>query len=102
MSGGEQQMLALARAYIQQPGVRPARRGLAWASRPRSSTRSSSSSRRLAREGAALLLVEQYVTGRWPSPTTSTCSTGARCSFAGEPSELDADALAEHYVGAGH
>ena len=66
-----------------------------WGSPPRSSTRSSSSCDRLAAEGTALLLVEQYVAralatrrlrlhpqprARSSSPASPTSSTRSRCS----------------------
>ena len=61
MSGGEQQMLALARAYVQQPRyvlLDEVSMGLA----PRVVERIFGFVGRLAEQGAALLLVEQYVT----------------------------------------
>ena len=69
LSGGEQQMLALMRAYIRKPRVvlvdEPSM-GLA----PMIVDQIFEFLRRLVQGGSALLLVEQYVAARSRSPTT--------------------------------
>ncbi len=55
---------------------------------------------RLAAAGAALLLVEQYVHKALALADFVYVINKGRIAFAGEPSELDADALAEAYLGA--
>jgi branched-chain amino acid transport system ATP-binding protein len=101
MSGGEQQMLALSRAYIQRPRfvlLDEVSMGLA----PKIVDEIFEFLRRLAQEGTALLLVEQYVTRALAAADYVYLLNRGQVGFAGEPSQLDADALAEHYVGAGH
>jgi branched-chain amino acid transport system ATP-binding protein len=49
-------------------------------------------------KGSALLLVEPYVT-RAPEAADYVYLLKRGFGFAGEPSELDAEALAEHCVG---
>jgi branched-chain amino acid transport system ATP-binding protein len=56
----------------------------------------------LAREGAALLLVEQYVTRALAAADYVFLLNRGTVAFAGQPGELDADELADRYVGAGH
>jgi branched-chain amino acid transport system ATP-binding protein len=48
------------------------------------------------------LLVEQYVTRALEVADYVYLLSRGEVVFAGEPSEIDADALAEQYVGAGH
>jgi branched-chain amino acid transport system ATP-binding protein len=100
MSGGEQQMLALARAYVQNPRfvlLDEVSMGLA----PKIVDEIFEFLLLLARSGTSLLLVEQYV-GRALAVAdyVSLLSRGG-VSFAGEPGEIDSDALAEQYVGVG-
>ena len=101
MSGGEQQMLALSRAYIQRPRfvlLDEVSMGLA----PKIVDEIFEFLRRLASEGTALLLVEQYVTRALEVADSVYLLNRGQVSFSGRPEELDAEALAEHYVGAGH
>jgi branched-chain amino acid transport system ATP-binding protein len=101
MSGGEQQMLALARTYVQKPTfvlLDEVSMGLA----PKIVDEIFEFLALLATQGVALLLVEQYVTRALDVADYVYLLSRGEVSFAGEPSEIDADALAEQYVGAGH
>lgn len=101
MSGGEQQMLALARAYIQNPRLAlldEVSMGLA----PVVVDEIFKFLELLAREGSSLLLVEQYVTRALAVADYVYLLNRGRVSFAGEVSEVDADAIAAEYVGSGH
>jgi len=84
LSGGQQQMLALARAYLSNPSVillDEVSMGLA----PKIVDEIFEFLGRLSEAGAALLLVSSTSPGRWPWPTTSTCSTRARSRSAASP-----------------
>jgi branched-chain amino acid transport system ATP-binding protein len=99
MSGGEQQMLALTRAYLTAPRyvlLDEVSMGLA----PIVVDQIFEFLRRLAARGAALLLVEQYVTKALALADMVYLLTKGVVDFAGEPGELDADALAARYLGA--
>jgi branched-chain amino acid transport system ATP-binding protein len=99
MSGGEQQMLALARAYVQQPRfvlLDEVSMGLA----PLIVDELFEFLAMLARNGASLLLVEQYVARALDVADYVFLLNRGEVVFAGQPAELDADALAERYVGA--
>jgi branched-chain amino acid transport system ATP-binding protein len=101
MSGGEQQMLALARTYVQKPTfvlLDEVSMGLA----PKIVDEIFEFLALLAKQGVALLLVEQYVTRALEVADYVYLLSRGEVAFAGEPSEIDADALAEQYVGAGH
>jgi branched-chain amino acid transport system ATP-binding protein len=101
MSGGEQQMLALARAYVQNPRfvlLDEVSMGLA----PKIVDEIFEFLGQLAASGTALLLVEQYVTRALALADYVFLLNRGVVAFAGEPGELDADALAQQYVGAGH
>jgi branched-chain amino acid transport system ATP-binding protein len=98
LSGGEQQMLALARAYIQKPAVvllDEVSMGLA----PKVVDEIFAFLAVLAAEGTSLLLVEQYVARALAAADYVYLLNRGEIAFAGEPTELDADALAEQYVG---
>ncbi|GAA0634533.1 ABC transporter ATP-binding protein [Sporichthya brevicatena] len=100
MSGGEQQMLALARAYVQSPKVvllDEVSMGLA----PKIVDEIFAFLERLAAEGASLLLVEQYVERALAVADVVYLIDHGRVAFCGEPQELaNRDVFAE-YVGAG-
>lgn len=101
MSGGEQQMLALARAYLADPKyilLDEVSLGLA----PKIVDLIFESLRDLASKGAAMLLVEQYVHKALELADTFYVLAKGRVAFSGQASELDADQLAEAYLGAGH
>jgi branched-chain amino acid transport system ATP-binding protein len=98
MSGGEQQMLALARAYVQSPRfvlLDEVSMGLA----PKIVDDIFEFLRMLARDGASLLLVEQYVSRALDIADYVYVLNRGEVAFAGEPSELiDAD-IFEAYLG---
>lgn len=101
MSGGEQQMLALARAYVQHPRfvlLDEVSMGLA----PKIVDEIFAFLELLAASGASLLLVEQYVSRALDVADYVYLLNRGEVVFLGEPGELDADALAEQYVGSGH
>ncbi len=101
MSGGEQQMLALARAYVQNPRfvlLDEVSMGLA----PKIVDEIFEFLQVLAAQGASLLLVEQYVTRALAAADYVYLLDRGTVTFAGEPGELDADALAEQYIAAAH
>jgi len=99
MSGGEQQMLALARTYVQRPSVvllDEVSMGLA----PKIVDEIFEFLALLSREGASLLLVEQYVTRALAVADFVYLLNKGQVDFVGEPSELDGEAIFERYVGA--
>jgi branched-chain amino acid transport system ATP-binding protein len=101
MSGGEQQMLALARAYVQNPKVvllDEVSMGLA----PKIVDEIFEFLARLAAEGASLLLVEQYVTRALAIADYVYLLNRGLVSFSGESGEVDAEAIADEYVASGH
>jgi branched-chain amino acid transport system ATP-binding protein len=100
MSGGEQQMLALARAYVQSPRfvlLDEVSMGLA----PRIVDDIFDFLAVLARDGASLLLVEQYVTRALAIADHVYLLNRGRIEFAGEPGELEGTDVFETYVGVG-
>lgn len=100
MSGGEQQMLALARTYVSRPAVAlldEVSLGLA----PKVVDEIFDFLRRLAQEGASLLLVEQYVAKALSLADFVYILQRGRIVFAGEPAELDADDVHRAYLGDG-
>jgi branched-chain amino acid transport system ATP-binding protein len=105
MSGGEQQMLALARSYIAEPKVMlldEVSMGLA----PKIVDEIFEFLGRVAQEGASLLLVEQYVTRALALADYVYLMNRGQIAYRGEPSELeDEDVFARYLgteVGAGH
>jgi branched-chain amino acid transport system ATP-binding protein len=105
MSGGEQQMLALARSYIANPKVMlldEVSMGLA----PKIVDEIFEFLGRVAHEGASLLLVEQYVTRALALADYVYLLNRGQVAYRGEPSELqDEDVFARYLgteVGAGH
>jgi branched-chain amino acid transport system ATP-binding protein len=98
MSGGEQQMLALARAYVQQPRVvllDEVSMGLA----PKVVDEIFAFLTRLADEGVALLLVEQYVSKALAISDYVAILSRGRLVFLGEPSELAGTDIFAQYLG---
>jgi branched-chain amino acid transport system ATP-binding protein len=98
LSGGEQQMLALARAYVQQPQVvllDEVSMGLA----PNIVEEIFVFLRQLAAEGASLLLVEQYVTKALKIADFVYVLNRGEVAFAGEPGELGSDEIFQQYIG---
>jgi branched-chain amino acid transport system ATP-binding protein len=99
MSGGEQQMLALARAYVQEPKVvllDEVSMGLA----PVIVNEIFEFLARFAAEGASLLLVEQFIPKALSVAHYAYLLNRGRVTFAGEPQELSSDELIAHYLGA--
>ena len=98
MSGGEQQMLALARAYVTGAAVvllDEVSMGLA----PKVVDEIFEHLRELAARGAALLLVEQYVSRALELADFVYVLGRGRVVFAGEPGELDGGDLLASYLG---
>jgi branched-chain amino acid transport system ATP-binding protein len=99
MSGGEQQMVALAKAYVTDAPyilLDEVSMGLA----PVIVDEIFAFLRRLAHEGRALLLVEQYVTRALEIADYVFLLNRGAVSFAGEPGELGGENLFAAYVGA--
>ena len=99
MSGGEQQMLALARAYARDAPVvllDEVSLGLA----PVVVDEIFVFLERLVSSGTTLLLVEQYVERALELASTAYLLVRGQIAFAGEPSELEHSDVFEHYVGA--
>jgi branched-chain amino acid transport system ATP-binding protein len=98
LSGGEQQMLALARAYVSRPRivlVDEASLGLA----PLVVDAIFEFLERLTREGIALLLVEQYVSRALALASTVYVLHKGEVVFSGPSSELDDERLFALYAG---
>jgi branched-chain amino acid transport system ATP-binding protein len=98
MSGGEQQMLALSRASILRPQVvllDEVSMGLA----PRIVDDIFVFLESLAREGCALLLVEQYVEKALAIADYVYILSRGMVQFAGDPNELDAADVFARYLG---
>ena len=98
MSGGEQQMLALARAYIADPKVwllDEVSMGLA----PRIVDEIFEFLSRVAREGASLLLVEQYVNRALALADYVYLMHRGGIAYRGEPSELEDEDVFARYLG---
>ncbi len=99
MSGGEQQMLALARAYIANPSVvllDEVSMGLA----PKIVDEIFDYLHNLAAGGTALLLVEQYITRALELADYVYILNRGAISFAGEPAEIGEQTVLESYLGA--
>jgi branched-chain amino acid transport system ATP-binding protein len=98
LSGGEQQMLSLTRSYVTDPTyvlLDEVSMGLA----PLVVEEIFRFLRRLADRGVALLLVEQYAAMALALADLVYVLDKGRIAFAGEPTELDPDDLAETYLG---
>jgi branched-chain amino acid transport system ATP-binding protein len=99
LSGGEQQMLALARAYAQQAPVvmlDEVSMGLA----PILVDEIFAFLGRLATEGHTLLIVEQYVAKALALADLVYLLVRGRIVFAGEPAEIEGTDIFAHYLGA--
>ena len=99
MSGGEQQMLALSRAYVAEPAtvlLDEVSMGLA----PLIVDEIFSYLRRLASEGTSLLVVEQYVARALELADYVYILNRGRIRFAGEPAEVGDQTVLESYLGA--
>jgi len=99
MSGGEQQMLAVSRAYLSNPSyvfLDEVSLGLA----PKIVDEIFAFLRRIADGGAALVLVEQYVTRALRIADFVFILNQGTVAFAGEPDELDEAEVFRTYVGA--
>jgi branched-chain amino acid transport system ATP-binding protein len=99
MSGGEQQMLALARAYVCHPKVvllDEVSMGLS----PLMVDNVFDAIRRLAAASVSLLIVEQYVDRAMAIADQVVLLDKGTISFTGPPTGLDQDRLIEHYLGA--
>ncbi len=100
LSGGEQQMLALVRAYVSNPKlvvVDEASLGLA----PLMVDQIFDALRRIVAGGASLLIVEQYVTRALDLADTAYLLSRGQVVFAGPASELDGEGVFERYLGIG-
>jgi branched-chain amino acid transport system ATP-binding protein len=98
LSGGEQQMLALARCFATEPRfvlVDEVSLGLA----PKVVDEIFEFLERIVAGGASLLLVEQYVMRALRLADYVLMLDRGRVVFAGEPGELDQDEVFAHYVG---
>jgi branched-chain amino acid transport system ATP-binding protein len=99
MSGGEQQMLALAHAYVAKPAtvlLDEVSMGLA----PKIVDEIFVHLRRLAAAGAALLLVEQYVARALELADYVYVMNKGRIEFVGDPIEVGDDTVLASYLGA--
>lgn len=100
MSGGEQQMLALSRGFLSGASVvllDEVSMGLA----PKIVDEIFESLGRIAATGAALLLVEQYVTRAMAMADRVVMMDRGSVAFDGLPSELDEEAIVRGYLGVG-
>ncbi|WP_019874818.1 ABC transporter ATP-binding protein [Sporichthya polymorpha] len=98
MSGGEQQMLALARAYVCEPQVvllDEVSMGLA----PKIVDEIFVYLRQLAATGISLLVVEQYVARALELADYVYILDRGRLTYVGEPSEISEEAIAHSYLG---
>jgi branched-chain amino acid transport system ATP-binding protein len=98
MSGGEQQMLALARAYVCEPKVvllDEVSMGLA----PKIVDEIFVYLRELAATGISLLVVEQYVSRALELADYVYILDRGRLTYVGEPSEISEETIAHSYLG---
>jgi branched-chain amino acid transport system ATP-binding protein len=98
MSGGEQQMLALAHAYVSDPSVvllDEVSMGLA----PKVVDEIFVHIQKIAARGAALLLVEQYIPRALEVADYVCILNRGRVRFVGEPAEIGEEAVLKSYLG---
>jgi branched-chain amino acid transport system ATP-binding protein len=98
LSGGEQQMLALAHAYVSQPQVvllDEVSMGLS----PKIVDEIFVHLKNIAAEGAALLLVEQYIPRALELADHVCILNRGRVRFTGEPGEIGEGIVIESYLG---
>jgi branched-chain amino acid transport system ATP-binding protein len=98
MSGGEQQMLALARAYVCEPKVvllDEVSMGLA----PKIVDEIFVYLRQLAATGISLLVVEQYVSRALELADYVYILDRGRLTYVGEPTEISEETIAHSYLG---
>jgi branched-chain amino acid transport system ATP-binding protein len=98
LSGGEQQMLAMARAYLAEPSVLlldEVSMGLA----PKMVEEIFEHLRDIARQGVAMLLVEQYVTRALEMADYVYILNRGQVQFVGEPGELGDERVLASYLG---
>jgi branched-chain amino acid transport system ATP-binding protein len=99
MSGGQQQMLALARCYLARPSIvllDEVSMGLA----PRVVDEIFESLQSLARSGVTLLIVEQFVNRALAMSDMVHLLNRGRVTYSGPPTELDEQAVLQGYLGA--
>lgn len=97
MSGGEQQMLAMSRALVTEPGVLlldEISMGLA----PKIVAELYELVRQLAAEGISILVVEQFARTALAVADYAAVMTGGRIATVGQPADV-ADAVNEAYLG---
>ena len=98
MSGGEQQMLAMAAAYVRQPKlilVDEASLGLA----PLIVDQIFGFLERMAKEGSALLIVDQFATRALHLAQTAYVLSRGTITYAGSPKDLSESELINYYFG---
>jgi branched-chain amino acid transport system ATP-binding protein len=99
LSGGQQQMLALARCYLADPSIvllDEVSMGLA----PRVVDEIFESLQQLARAGVTLLLVEQFVSRALAMSDAVHLLNRGRITYSGPPGDLEERAVLEGYLGA--
>jgi branched-chain amino acid transport system ATP-binding protein len=98
MSGGQQQMLALARSYLSNPSVvllDEVSMGLA----PKVVDEIFESLRQLAATGVSMLLVEQYINRALEMADVVVLLDRGQVAYDGQPSNLEQDAVLRSYLG---
>jgi branched-chain amino acid transport system ATP-binding protein len=98
MSGGEQQMLAMASAYVRNPKlilVDEASLGLA----PLVVEQIFGFMERIAREGSALLIVDQFATRALAMARTAYVISRGQITYSGSPKQLGESELLRYYLG---
>lgn len=98
LSGGQQQMLALCRAYVADPKIvllDEVSMGLA----PVIVDEIFDALRQLAKTGVAMLLVEQYVSRALEMADSVVLLNKGRVEYSGSPKDLDEDSILKGYLG---